>query len=204
MKKFSWLYVLAGVMFTSVLINSCNQEDEVADPNGNPANVLCDGAGSISYFPLADSNVWVYSGTFGATKTVTDVETVSTGTQYTVNADQGFNDYDEVFIVGSNGDVFLESAGTTVQDTNYLHVPINPTLNQEWIYTISFDGNKIRRVTSISATVTTSSCTYNDCLEITEFDGTGDQLGTYWFKQGVGEVSKQVLTTSNLTSVTLN
>lgn len=204
MKKINWLFFASVVLATSVFVGSCNTEEEDPNDPGTPPNVLCDGAGSSSYFPLAADNEWTYSGQFGTTETVTDVATVSAGTEYTLDVDQGFTDWTETYVVGSNGDVFFESAGVTVSDSLYLYVPANPTVNQEWLYVISFDGHKVRKVVSTNASVSTSSCDYTGCLEIQEYDGTGDALGTYWYKPGVGQVKQLVLTSSNLTSVTLN
>ena len=195
---------IAAAFVASTSITSCNQETEVPEDD-TPANVLCDGKGSTSFFPLAMGNVWVYSGTATTTKTVAEVATVDGEQQYTVEV-QGLNDWEEVYTVGSNGDVYFQSGGTFGQDTNYLHVPASPTLNQEWLYTISFDGHITRRITSTTAEVTTSYCTYQNCIEIESYDGTGDYLYAHYYKVGVGHVltDNTIFTDSKLRSITLN
>jgi hypothetical protein len=203
MKKVNWVVMIAAMLFTG-MISSCNGDAEDEVPV-TPANVLCDGNGSSSNYPFAMDNRWVYSGTVTQTYTVTEVATVGGNQQYTVEA-RGLNDWTDVYTVGSNGDVFFKSAGVLTNDTNYLHVPANPTLNQEWLYTISFDGHITRRVTSLTASVTTSNCDYTDCIEIKSYDGTGDYLYAHYYKQGLGLVKKDnsLFADNNLNSVTLN
>ncbi|MBI1288516.1 MAG: hypothetical protein GC178_13175 [Flavobacteriales bacterium] len=203
MKKKNWLLMI-GVISVVGFSTSCNNDSEVPqDPT--PANVLCDGNGSTSFFPLAADNVWTYSGVTTTTKTVTNVETVGGEQQFTVNV-HGLNTYTEVYNVGANGDVFFHSPGDSGLDSTYLYVPANPTLNQEWSYTISFDGHIRRKITSLTATITTSHCTYENCVEVKSYDGTGDYLYAHYYKEGVGLVKIDYgLTTDNvLTSVTLN
>jgi hypothetical protein len=91
------------------------------------------------------------------------------------------------------GDIFSYNTST---DKEYLEVPGSPTIDQTWARA----GTVTRKVTNLSASLTTSKCTYTGLLEVTVFDN-GVAGSKYYYKRGLGPVA---ILGFKLTAVTLN
>lgn len=87
----------------------------------------------------------------------------------------------------------------TNDNTEYFYVPGSPTLNRTWA--TSSSGS--REVTNLSASVTTSGCSYTGLLEITSYSGSTPQY-TFYYKKGLGLVAQLGSSSEfKLTAVTL-
>jgi hypothetical protein len=168
-----------------------------------PINVLCDGRGSTSYWPFASGNKWFMDGPGTADITYTVASTLSvfnTISYSKVTSSVGAASY---FRVATNGDI-VEFSDNYNQE--YLFIPANPTVNQSWAYPLDFSAT--RKVISITATVTTSKCTYTNCIRMQHFDANGVGGVTSYFKKGVGIVRTDQLFSgainSDLSTIILN
>ncbi len=176
----------ALVVLMSIFVFSCSKKEDSPQPTStpnpvpDPVSVLCSGNGSNSYFPLKLDNKWTYnSGKQNAIyQTITKAKNQSSDVVFTSISRQYSMDFEVTYILKPNGDVYR---ATDV--TNTLFVPANPTLNQEYPYSL---GKMI--VESLTATVVTPSCNYTNCLLLVAYYANGNESARYYFKKGIGKV----------------
>ena len=174
-----------GVVYTS-----CKSDD---DSNTPPKNVLCDGNGMLSYFPLDSGNTWGYQNSIsGVIQTQIHPSLKIIGTKIFLNK-RYFFIYDLPDLGGMIGEDFYLREETTNHNIyrynsgeEYLEVPGSPTLNQSWTYVF----NSTRKVTNLSASKVTPSCSYTGLLEITETSSSGNYVELFYYKKGLGIVYK--------------
>lgn len=200
MKNLNYL-LLAAFCFV-FLIDGCKKKDD-KDETPTPVNYLCDGNGEISYIPLDSANNWTYSFKMGGVS-----QSVHPSISVTGHVTYGGKVYAKLEDATSYYGVryYREDASHniyTYSSAEYLEVPASPTLNQSWTGSDSYT----RTVTNLSASISTSSCSYTGLLEISEYSGT-TLKGKYYYKKGLGLMYSEVVSfftnTFTLTSVTLN
>jgi hypothetical protein len=185
MKKL--IYMMAFLAIASQLTDCKKKEDDDDDSSSTPANVLCDGKGANIWVPLDSANTWTYKFTIAGIAQTSPVlvarETSEhDGKSYRYIADDdGFmflSDY-ELREEASTHDMYRYYDGWSQE---FLEVPGAPTLNQTW----DIFSSHTRKVTNLSASVSTSGCNYTGVLEITEYDGSSDVVNTFYYKKGLG------------------
>ena len=200
MKKF--YYILLAVFCFIFIMDGCKKKDSKNDDT-TPVNYLCDGNGGASYIPLDSANNWKYSFKMGGTSQSVNPNISVTGhVTYNGKVYAKLEDATSYY-----GDRYMREDASThniysYTSAEYLEVPASPILNQSWTGSSSYT----RKVTNLSASVSTSSCSYTSLLEISEFSGS-TLKGKYYYKKGLGlvysEVTSFFVNTFTLTSVTL-
>ena len=186
MKKLKYLSVL---VLSLVVLSSCSSdndsnpaEEEAEEEDVMPENLLCEGNGSGSYFPLAMGNYWKWEWPFNSGPSVSDITAEVIGT-----FDYMGNTYFELTYTGSNGQYhfkylredtqgnlktlvyFIDSTGNYYEE--HLVIP-NSVLStgDQWEFYSVFDSNDfvdpVQRVQSINAALETDFCNYTGGLEI--------------------------------------
>lgn len=200
-KKLLWLLplILLGM-------NSCNNDEETEEMEEmeEELDLLCDGNGEDTYFPLAVGNRWYYDyNGFGGTglnrtTTITGTEEINGETYFIAESLQGTEvnpdsyEYINEYRVSENGDI------VTLFDTGeeYVFIPANPTVGMEWDY--PWFGPLKRRVTGLGYSFSSSHCDYTNVLVIGTYNEDGDFVSNNYYHLGIGEV------TNKLEEVTLN
>lgn len=195
MKK-ALITVSLFVLVSSFLISSCKKKTTDTTPTPTPtpapaANVLCNGNGSSSYFPLALNDSWIYVYYIAGISQSVSPDLVVTGTA-TYNSINYFQITDQTSAMYSGVIEFREDAATHniyyySSNSEFLYVPATPTLNQSWAYAYG----DTRKVTNVSASVTTNSCSYTGLLEISEFNSSSVLQKIEYFKKGIGMVYRK-------------
>jgi hypothetical protein len=183
----------------AILLPSCKKKkEETPVPE---VNVLCDGNGADTYYPLALNNKWSYSDGSGANKfnnSVSKTATYGSNTYYVISNSLGGTQY---LRQAANGDIMTYDTGTS---SELLYIPASPTVGQSWSYNMEFAAT--RKVINVNASLATS-CTYTDCLLIQTFNSGGMLAHTYYYKKGIGMLSSDEISVginTKLNSVTLN
>ena len=188
------------ITLLSVLIislNSCKKDSTEETTTPTPVtpvdNTVCEGkTGVTSFFPLAQGNQWVYKRNYFASGNPLDSSTVD-GTQvYNSVTYMKIREYQGVgsstvyryYRVASNGDVYFYEYGSGIE---YLLIPATPTLNQMLGADPTHYGTT-RKVTSLTASLTTSTCTYTNLMVIENYGMTGGLVSTVYYKKGMGFV----------------
>ncbi|MCE3295265.1 MAG: hypothetical protein K0R65_979 [Crocinitomicaceae bacterium] len=174
---------------TAVISTSCKKEKEEDPVTPTPAvNTLCDGNGTSAFYPLTASNSWTYTYLMAGQSQNVSPHLVVNGTEvhnsktYTKIEDETSVMYINPIrlrVESSNNDIYYYNES---MDNEYVYVPAAPTLNQSWSY-----GSYTRKVTNLSASVSTSGCSYTGLLEISNLDGSTVVRREY-FKKGLGLV----------------
>jgi len=179
------LFVLAVLSITMYF--SCTKKAE-EKPTPIPASDLCTGNGKASYYPLKINNSWKYAYTIsgysqpGPKLKMVRYDTIS-GVGYSVIDDQANVMYtgDRYMREDSAANIYNYNSSLS---TEYLEVPASPTLNQSWVV-----GNGYtRKVTNLSASVSTGFCSYKGLLEISYYNSGGTLITKYYYKRGLGLV----------------
>jgi hypothetical protein len=184
----------------AILLPSCKKKKDEPTPEPE-VNVLCDGNGSGTYYPLALNNKWSYTDGSGANKfnnSVSKTITYGSNTYYVISNSLGGTQY---LRQAANGDIMTYDTGTS---SEVLYIPASPTVGQSWSYNLEFAAT--RKVINVSAPLSTS-CTYTDCLLIQTFNSGGMVAHTYYYKKGIGMLSTDEISVginTRLNSVTLN
>lgn len=174
------------VLLAALAIYSCKDSDDSPEPK--KTEVLCDGDGSKSYWPIDSGRVWSYTfkkeGVADAVISHFEIKNsvVFSGNTYltVVNKEStiwGTDNYLREDPVTHDILNFKSSNGK-----DYLEVPGNPVLGQKWNY--SFWS---REVTSLNASFKSENCNYTGLLEVTEWDG-GSVKKMLYYKKGLGLV----------------
>ncbi len=193
--------------FIAVIMPSCKKKD--ADTTTNTSNapttsVLCDGNGTTIYFPLKTADSWQYteagSSTGSYSYTVHGTAALGTNTYFVIPSTLN----DTLYLRQAlNGDIMIYNKAV---DSEYLYVPAAPVSGKSWHYTLN--GANSRKIINTSASITTASCSYTNCLEIQTLDYTGNPIFTYYFQMGIGMISSieeaPLYIVSNLSSVSLH
>ncbi|MCP4180601.1 MAG: hypothetical protein GY756_22790 [bacterium] len=181
---------ILSVALIFVVITSCKKEDETPPSTPPPptpqTSIICDGNGKNTYYPLDSANTWNYKySIMGASQSIAPSLYVQRFSNY------GGKTYARIVdLSGWFGDRLLREDPVTHNiyyysgndNVEYLKVPSSPTLDQTWsIY------NGTAEVTNLSASLTTSSCSYTGLLEITETAST--VINLYYYKKGLGLVA---------------
>lgn len=176
---------------SAMLIPSCKKDSKDTTPA--PVNVLCDGNGSSSYFPMVLNDSWTYSYTISIQTQNVHPKLVVSGTA-SHNSKTYFTINDQTSAMYTNTLAFREDATThniyyydSNSSSEFMYIPASPTLNQTWAF--SYSGT--RKATNLSASVTTAGCTYSGLLEISEYNSSGTLQKKEYFKKGIGMVHRQ-------------
>lgn len=200
MKKTCNLALIA-LLVIAATIAGCKKEDDSTNNNNNPpqANPLCDGvSGSTAWLPLKLGNQWKYTGT-GIVKTVQAMDTFSGVVYYRIfNQEGSANSWTRWYRVAGNGDVMYRDSN----GNEYLYLPTNPSLNQQWPYPAGFFGTGSRVVESLTDSVKTSLCTYYNCMKIQEYNSSGSKETKFYYKRGVGKIRQNSFSNYDLKEVT--
>src|ERR1035437_6537880 len=128
MKKVK-LFTLVLVASSAIVITACKKKStDAATPAPTPAaNVICDGNGSGSYYPLVANNTWSYKDSYSNSfnNTVGTTTTYGSFTYFTVNNSLGGTIY---LRTATNGDIMAYSNS----NSDILYIPHAPTNNQTW------------------------------------------------------------------------
>lgn len=200
------ILLLVPLFMLGLLVSSCKKSDSNDDtkkPDPVPVvNPLCDGNSSASYFPLVLQNTWTY---YWVGQTITPKLIIKNTNVYNSKTYMYIDD-DSGFMTGdlylreesSTHDIYAYNSSTS---SEYLYLPGSPTLNQLWNC-----PSGQRKVTSISATYSTSSCSYSGLLEISRINN-GTVINKSYYKKGLGLVASldqgMFATTYKLDAVTL-
>ena len=214
-------FALLFLSFT--LLTSCEKDDGPSTPtenqqtqnnngtnnqNNNTSNVLCDGNGSNSYFPLKIGNKWAWKPIFGSKRIkaeVTEKIQINNKDYYKVefketSGGQVFWEFNRT-LREENGTIYyaIETStgpGTSVW-TDYVWIPGAPQPNQSWevpgLFNSSIATYK-KEVGGTNATVTTNKCTYTNGVLIRNKStntstGAVTVTGYQIFKKGIGIVN---------------
>ena len=189
MKKL--IYMMVYLIMASQLTDCKKKEDDDDSTTTPPppVNTLCDGKGGSSWMPLDSTNTWEFDYNLSAGYPILVAKGTSThsGKTYRVIEDASnlmyTSDY-EVREDASTHDLYKYSDGSGQE---YLEVPGSPSVNQVW----PINSGKSRKITSVNATLSTSSCNYTGLLEMQELDASLTLVYTYYFKKGLGMVKKE-------------
>lgn len=201
MKKTKFL-VFAFISMAIVFSNCKKKTDDTTTTTNPPVpvNYLCDGNNTTSFYPLVLNNLWNYSFTISGQaqsdkdKKVTGTE-VKNGITYFVVTESGYFETYRREDPTSHNIYFYGS-----DNADHLLVPNSPTLNQTW----SSGTNSSRKVTNVSASITTANCSYTGLVEITVTSNS--IISKEYYKRGLGMVywcSGDASTVYALNSVTL-
>ena len=166
------------------------------------ANVLCNGNGQTTYYPLKLNNYWNYSvqsASWDYSITVKGTAVYNTLTYFELEA-YDVTSYLFYLRTATNGDIYRYFTGGV--DQEYLEVPASPTASQTWPYYVS-TAVGTRVVVSTNATLSTASCSYTGCLKIEERDSGGALFSTSYYKKGIGMIEHFVFGATDLKQVTL-
>ena len=126
MKKivFICLIFTAGI---SIFI-CCKKSEDSSQP---AQTVICDGNGSLSFFPLDSGNSWNYKAAYTSTTPYVFVgeSSVYNGKTYRMVKDAHGMMMNETYM---RIDAATKNVYSYVSGTEYLEVPANPYLNQKW------------------------------------------------------------------------
>lgn len=186
MKINSILLIAMSILTLSSCKKDKNEESTPATPS---VNKLCDGNSSSSWMPLDSANSWSYSYTIGGIGQTSPTiiitgHSVRGGKTYAVTNDASYmmQTDDRLFREDASHNIYYYSDNDNAE---YLEVPGTPTLNQSWAYGT---GGYTRKVTNLSASFTTGSCSYTGLLEISYFNGSNQLQDKYYYKKGLGLV----------------
>lgn len=215
MKKLKQLSLLL-IVACSMLIPSCKKKSndpELVTPPPIVANTLCDGNNSTSFYPMVLNNTWGYT-----YKIYTQQQTVHPSLKVTGTTTHNLKNYFEITdqnsVMFSNPREYREDATThniyfydNSWAMEYLNIPASPTLNQSWAYT----NNTTRKVTNLSASLSTGSCSYTGLLEISIYNNSNVLQEVDYYKKGIGMVGSKMpdsffggFDTFNIDSITLH
>lgn len=213
--KFTIKLGVPALIMAIALSTGCKKDDNSTDNNTNnptnpTVNQLCDGKGTNSYLPLVQQNSWEWkqqgSGNIVHKWKVNGTQTFNSVNYLKMNIvwDSGLTETERYFRAASNGDVYQYSTYYGAGQ-EFLYVPASPTLNQQWDYPVSgsSQGTGKRKVTSVNASITTSSCSYTGLVTIAEYSGSS-LITTYYYKKGLGLVRFNSLVNSDLRATSLN
>ena len=187
MKKL--VYMMAFLAMAMQLTDCKKKEDD--DEDEPTTNTLCDGKGGNAWMPLDSTNHWDFeftiAGMHQGSPTLTSYDHTTHGTHtYRRITDDSFMMYPDDYELREDASTHNIYKYNDNNGQEYLEVPGSPTLNQTWSLSSSYS----RKITSLNATLTTSSCSYTGLLEMTEYDGSMDVTNVYYFKKGLGLVKK--------------
>jgi hypothetical protein len=186
------------ILLLTMSVVSCSKDDDdqtttTTTPPPPAENTVCDGhAGNSSYFPLAQGNQWVYKRNYFVSGNLLDSSTVS-GTQvYNGKTYMKMRQYQGIgsstvynyYRTEANGDVYLWDTNNSVE---LLLIPANPALNQILGPDPTHFGTT-RKVTSLTASLTTSTCSYTNLMVIQNLGSSGSLISTVYYKKGLGTV----------------
>ncbi len=226
MKKFQSLIVI--VIFgtaTMLIYNGCkkekpapaetcydgiqNQNETGVDCGGkcDPCpSLLCDGNGTTSYMPLTLNNVWTYKLPGGVswdrTITADSMVTFGSNTYFRLEAYEQSSGYAYTYFrTDGAGNVYEYKVS---EGAEYMAVPASPTNGQVCAtYSGTYTVASLKVVVA-NVQVGTSACTYNGCVQMGEYDGSGILQGSFYYKKGLGLVRISYVTFTDLKAVTLN
>lgn len=178
-------------MAVPVLLTNCKKSDSDDEDDPAPVNQLCDGGGKNIWMPLDSTNRWDFSFTIAGisqtspTLTAGGTVTHSSKVYRRITDDSNLmyiNDY-ELREDPATHDIYKYNDNN---GNEYLEVPGTPTLNQTWALSSGYS----RKITSLSASLSTGACSYTGLLEMIEMDANSNTVQTYYFKKGLGLVKK--------------
>lgn len=198
-------------LLLSLLIFSCRKEEsescsdgiknqsETGIDCGGPCGNVCDtvkiqlpficvGNLSESIIPLSVGNYWKYgNGTAGYDIKILFKSTLRNKEYF--NLQFKASSSKEVLLredSSKNIIEYLNIPGSIIEEQIY--VPANPILNQEWRYYTPTNLFGKRVVTSVTATIVSTECTYENLIEIKEYSESGMLIDVLYFKKGLGIV----------------
>jgi hypothetical protein len=194
------LKISALLLCVLCTLAACKKEEEekTPPPSTIPTDMRCTGNSSNSYYPMALNNAWTYPAvTIGGSN-------IYNLTIYRTREFNGLTYFEVVDTRGGNtiylrtdsiGDIYEY---TLSNPTERLFIPAAPFIDQQW----NTSNDSFKKVTDLSATVTTPYCTYTNCLEITwysVFNNVTTANMKLHYKKGFGMVSYTTLGLGGLT-----
>ena len=172
------------IIFSCILFSCKKDKDDEEIPKPQPVDLVCTGSNSASYFPLAIENDWTFPAISVNTSTY----------HYTIYRTKVFNSLEYHEVTDSRGGypslyLRLDSSQNILSydlsdSTEYLFIPSAPFAGQTW----NSSHSATRTLTNLAASITTVSCTYDNCLVIQEQYSGGSQTTEYFYKKGFGPV----------------
>lgn len=189
----------------SAFVSACKKADNsssntTTNNQNNNSNKLCDGDGEANYFPLKSGNTWTYSNQYKLTGTVAGTVTHKGNTYYLVNYSDASNNSYSLTLRNDNQNTTLYY--NAANDSEYAYIPAKPDTVYKWRFPLPNGKFGKRKVTSVSSTVTTSTCTYK-AVEITQYDENGNAVTKYYYVKGLGEVRETTFAPIDLNAVVL-
>lgn len=198
--------LLTAIVF-SFIFSTCKKKSDDDDTTPTPTptptpptSVLCNGNGSTSYFPIDIGNEWKFTDS-GSEVVWTISDTVRSNGHLFFKIEDV---WDEFFYSGAK--IRQDSTTSDIYLDNYLYIPANPVVGTTYPYV----GSTSRKVASLTASITTDSCSYSNLLEMDEIiTSSGVVNRRYYYKKGIGSVAYRdtlfgVPRPLNLKKVTLN
>ena len=169
---------------------ACNKKKAEVEPplsvntGSGTVNMVCYGKGTNTYLPLDSLNAWNYDYKVNGVDQ-NDAPSPRVVGFVTINSLRYAKVKDRILTMyyrtePATNDIYCYDGW----GTEYLEIPGNPVLNQTWATNTSTS----RRVSNLSATITTSKCTYTGLLEISEMIGNATVTGLWYYKKGLGLV----------------
>ncbi|MDT8347327.1 MAG: hypothetical protein RQ756_05960 [Flavobacteriaceae bacterium] len=212
MSNLSRIFVLFGLL---MFFTSCGEDDSdgifVFFPNGQGVDLelLCNGTGTADWMPLAVGNRWIF---VDANTSSNSLEAFIIGQvvidnldYFQVRFDDGATSFTELIRIGANGDVLIRGPyQNSTGGDDFIFIKANPTPGEEWEYFGDDPANfeYFRSVQSLSSSLSTNRCDYDDVAIINEIArdtaGVSTLISTQKFKQGLGLVEIESLILDNI------
>lgn len=189
MKK-NYLTIAISLLSITYFVSSCKKKESSPTVEETPivvppVNKLCDGNGSNLYYPIDSANSWTYKYKIsGVTQSISPNPKVIGHITYLSKKYSKIKDaisFSSEFYLRTeitNNNVYRYDSGTS---SEFLEIPGAPILNQTWT---SYSGTST--VTNLSASITTSACSYTGLLEISVVSSISTIK--YYYKKGLGLV----------------
>jgi hypothetical protein len=148
--------------------------------------LICAGNLTESYLPLNTGNIWRYgNGTAGYDIKVTFKSTLKNKEYF--NLQFISTSTKEILVRKDSSNNIVEYINVQNINTNeQMYIPANPVLNQEWDYYTTINNKGKRVVSSVSAKIISTKCTYENVIEIKEYNENGTLTDVIYFKKGLG------------------
>jgi hypothetical protein len=187
----------ATIALIIIILSSCKKESDPAPSTGNTSTTLtdvCNSGGTGPYWPIKIGNKWnLVLGVWGEIAINIKKDTVINNKTYLqLESISGFGVQYAYTRVDPSGTIFSFDSDSLEKGSfaEEVDLPADIQVGKTWI---DLD-NETHKIVSLSGTITTPLCTYNNLLQIDIFkqsESTPHQREFY--KKGVGPVATQCL-----------
>ncbi|MDX2002668.1 MAG: hypothetical protein SFW35_09550 [Chitinophagales bacterium] len=181
-KVFQVVFALS-VAIILVGLQGCQKDPEPSnelDPNMFN-EMVCDGGGDNTWYPLAVGNSWRYDqyGSFNyVTRNVEATVPFAGKLYYIVVEEQSGDDFTVLLGEDSIGNIVQYSG-----NTEYLYIPKQPVINKTW-----YNGGDSLKVVAVDTTLDNRYCSYTNVLAIEQRDAGNTLKSTRYYVKGIGQV----------------